>query len=58
MLRRSPILSLIYIVIGVFVASDHHYLEHLDNIDRIVSALIAIALWPLLLFGANLHVHF
>ena len=58
MLRRSPILSLIYIVIGVFVASDHHYLEHLDNIDRIVSAVIAIALWPLLLFGANLHVHF
>ena len=58
MLRRSPILSLIYIVIGVFVASDHHYLEHLDNLDRIVSAVIAIALWPLLLFGANLHVHF
>ena len=58
MLSRSPILSLIYIVIGVFVASDHHYLEHLDNIDRIVSAVIAIALWPLLLFGANLHVHF
>ena len=58
MLRSSPILSLIYIVIGVFVASDHHYLEHLDNLDRIVSAVIAIALWPLLLFGANLHVHF
>ena len=58
MLRRSPILSLIYIVIGVFVASDHHYLEHLDNLDRIVSAVIAIALWPVLLFGANLHVHF
>ena len=58
MLRRSPILSLIYIVIGVFVASDHHYLEHLSDLDRIVSAVIAIALWPLLLFGANLHVHF
>jgi hypothetical protein len=58
MLRRSPIITVIYIVIGIFVASDHNYLNHLSDFDRIVSAVLAILLWPLVLFGANLHVHF
>ena len=55
---RHSLITLIYIAIGVFVASDHDYLNNLDNIDRIVSAVLAIILWPLILFDANLHVHF
>lgn len=58
MTRFPSLFTLIYLAIGVYVASDHHYLSHLSNIDRIVSALLAIVLWPLLLFGANLHIHF
>lgn len=55
--RRHGLLTLIYIVIGIFVASDHSYLNHLSSIARVISAILAILLWPLILFGANLHIH-
>ncbi|MGZ5326054.1 MAG: hypothetical protein ACXWEL_05390 [Solirubrobacterales bacterium] len=56
--RRHSLITLIYIVIGIIVASNHDYLNNLDGLDRIVSAILAILLWPLVLFDANLHVHF
>jgi len=56
--RRHSLLGLIYIIVGIIVASNHDYLQNLDNFDRIVSAFLAVFLWPLVLFGANLHVHF
>jgi len=53
---RSGIGSLIYIVIGVIVASSHHYFTHADRLKPLLSALLAVALWPLLLLGINLHI--
>ncbi len=53
---RSGIGSIIWIVIGVVVASAHHYLAHIDALKPIVSAVLAIALWPLVLLGINLHI--
>jgi hypothetical protein len=53
---RSGIGSIIYLIIGVVVASSHHYFTHASTLKPIVSAVLAIALWPLLLFGVNLHV--
>jgi hypothetical protein len=46
----------IYIIIGVVVASGHHYFEHLDALKPIASAVLAVLLWPLILFGINLHI--
>ena len=51
----SSILSVVYLVIGVLVASGHNYFEHLDALRPIASAILAVLLWPLILFGANLH---
>lgn len=48
----------IYIVIGAIVASNHGYLMDLTTIGHILSALLAIALWPLLFLGVNLHLAF
>ncbi|MGI8630789.1 MAG: hypothetical protein ACR2LV_11590 [Solirubrobacteraceae bacterium] len=53
---RSGIGSLLYIIIGVLVGSAHHYFAHVDTIKPIVSALLAIVLWPLLLLGVDLHI--
>jgi hypothetical protein len=53
---RSGIGSLIYVVIGVVVASAHHYFTHVSTLKPIVSAVLAIALWPLLLLGIDLHI--
>ena len=56
--RGGPgLLTIIYLVVGVFVAGDHNYIPH-HTIGQIVSALVAILLWPLiLLFDVNLHIH-
>jgi hypothetical protein len=55
--RRQSLLTLIYIVIGIVVASDHHYFDHLGKFNRILSAALAIVLWPLVLLGVSLHIH-
>jgi hypothetical protein len=50
------LLGLIYVAIGVFVAASKDYLANLETLKRILSAALAILLWPLLLLGINLHV--
>jgi FtsH-binding integral membrane protein len=53
---RSRIATLVWLLVGVLVASTHHYFSHIDTLRLIISALLAILLWPLLLVGINLHV--
>ncbi len=48
-------LTVIYLVVGAFVAAVHHYLAHVDTIKPIISGVLAILLWPLVLFGVNMH---
>jgi hypothetical protein len=54
---RISLGTIVWLVIGVLVASAHHYLGHLATFKAVVSAGLAIVLWPLLLLGINLHVH-
>ncbi|HTU95514.1 MAG TPA: hypothetical protein VMF14_06705 [Solirubrobacteraceae bacterium] len=54
---RLSLTSVIWLIVGVLVASSHHYLNHLNAIKPVVSALLAVVLWPLLLLGINLHIH-
>jgi hypothetical protein len=55
--RGGPsLLTVIYLIVGVFVAGDHNYIHH-GSVGQVVSALLAIMLWPLIaLFGVNLHI--
>jgi hypothetical protein len=52
----SGIGTVIWLIIGVVIASSHHYFTHAGTLKPIVSALLAIVLWPLVLLGINLHV--
>ncbi len=54
---RLSLGSIIWLIVGVLLASSHHYLNHVNALKPVVSALLAIVLWPLLLLGINLHVH-
>lgn len=45
-----------WLVVGVVLASSHHYLRHVHALKPVISAALAILLWPLLLLGINLHV--
>jgi hypothetical protein len=50
------ILIVAYLVIGVVVANSHHYFTHLNSLTSVLSALLAVLLWPLILFGVSLHI--
>jgi hypothetical protein len=56
MFRRIGLVGLIYIIIGIVVAWEKHYIT-VDLLKGILSALLAIFLWWLPLLGVNLHIH-
>jgi len=56
MWRVRHLLWVIYLIIGIFVAWEHHYLT-VSILKTIASVLLAILLWWLVLLGVNLHVH-
>jgi hypothetical protein len=53
----SSIVGLVYLVIGLIVASSHAYFAHLTSVMPILSAILAVLLWPLVLLSVNLHLH-
>jgi hypothetical protein len=53
---RSGLVSLVYLVVGVVMAPSHHYFTHVGSPKLILSALLAVVLWPLLPLGVSLHI--
>jgi ABC-type anion transport system duplicated permease subunit len=54
---RLSLGSIVWLFVGILLAASHHYLQNLNTVKQIVSAALAVVLWPLLLLGINLHVH-
>ena len=54
-LPRNLVIA-IWVGIGIAVALTHDYFDNLETWRRIVSALLAILLWPLVLLGVDLHI--
>jgi hypothetical protein len=55
--RRGPsFVFVVWVVVGIAVAASHHYFAHLNTLRQIVSAVLAVFLWPLILLGINLHI--
>jgi hypothetical protein len=57
MLLPRKLLGLLYVAVGVVVAASKDYLENLDTVKRVASAVLAILLWPLLYLGIDLHIN-
>jgi hypothetical protein len=53
----SSIVSVVYLVVGLVVASSHAFFGNLNALLPILSALLAVVLWPLVLLGVDLHLH-
>lgn len=53
---RRRILPVVYLAIGVVIAVNDGYLARLSSVGAIVSALLAIVLWPLLLLGVHIAI--
>jgi hypothetical protein len=54
--RRPSLLGLLYLAVGIVVAASYDYLDRVNTFRRIVSAVLAVLLWPLLLLGIDLHI--
>jgi hypothetical protein len=55
--RRRPLslIALLYIIIGLVVAWDRHYIT-VALLKAVLSAILAVLLWWLVLLGVNLHI--
>jgi predicted transporter len=53
---RPSFLGLVYIIIGVAIAASNDYFERLNTLRQVLSAVLAIVLWPLVLLGIDLHI--
>ena len=49
-------LFLIWVLVGIVVAFEKHYIT-VYLLKLVLSALLAIFLWPLILLGISLHIH-
>jgi hypothetical protein len=52
----ASLLPIIWIVIGIVVAATHHFFEHLTTVGAIISAILAVILWPLILLGVKIAI--
>ena len=54
--RRFSLLGLIYVLVGIYVAWADNYIG-IRLIKLVLSALLAIFLWPLVLLGVDLKIN-
>jgi hypothetical protein len=54
--RLRTLIAIAYLIAGLIVAANENYLRELESARQIISAILAIVLWPLVLFGVDLHV--
>ena len=48
--------GIVYLVLGLIVAASQNYFDHLSTVGRLLSAIIAVIIWPLLLFGIDVRI--
>ncbi len=53
---RPSLLTVVYLVIGVIVAAAYDYFDSLGTIGKIITAVLAVVLWPLVLIGFDIRV--
>ncbi|MBA2274404.1 MAG: hypothetical protein H0W21_10970 [Actinobacteria bacterium] len=50
------IIIIVYLAVGLVIASSNNYLGSLNDLSAVISALLAVLLWPLVLLGIDLHI--
>ena len=48
--------GVVYLVLGLLVAASQNYFDQLSTLGRLLSAIIAVIIWPLLLFGIDVRI--
>jgi hypothetical protein len=55
-LRLRSLITIAYLIVGLIVAANENYLRDLETVRQVISAVLAIVLWPLVLLGVDLHI--
>ena len=55
-LLRALFAPTIWIVAGVVVAAVYDYFDNLDTVGQVLSAIAAVVVWPVLLFGFDIQI--
>jgi hypothetical protein len=53
--RGPSLITIIYLVVGAFVASDHGYFDNVNKIEEVAEAALAVVLWPLVLLDVSMR---
>ena len=56
MFRAPSWLGIVWIVVGVAVAAINDYFDNLDTVGRVLSAVVAVLLWPIVLLGFDIQI--
>ena len=55
-MMQGGLLTVVYVVIGAFVAAANDYFDHVGDAEGVASAVIAILAWPLILIGIDIRI--
>jgi hypothetical protein len=53
--RSSVSLGAVYVIVGVIVAAINDYFDNLDTGLRVGEAIVAVLIWPAVLFGVDVE---
>ncbi|MBA3653042.1 MAG: hypothetical protein H0W70_02485 [Actinobacteria bacterium] len=54
--RRLSLGVVIWVVIGVIVAINHGFFDHLDSLSGVLSAVLAVLAWPLVVLKVHVAI--
>jgi len=52
---HTSVWGVVYLLIGVIVAASHGYFGAVSSVSTLLNLLLAVLLWPLLLFGVSFN---
>jgi uncharacterized membrane protein YkvI len=56
MFRAPSWLGIAWLVVGVAVAAINDYFDNIGTVGRVISAILAVVLWPIVLLGFDISV--
>jgi uncharacterized membrane protein YkvI len=56
MFRAPSWLGIVWLIVGVAVAAINDYFDNLNTVGRVISAVLAVVLWPIVLLGFDIVV--
>jgi hypothetical protein len=54
--RKVSLGLVVWLLVGMVVAANHHFLDHLDSLSNVLSAVLAVTTWPLVVLKVHMAI--